>query len=241
MSRKSFWVLPLAVLAAWTMGGPAELEESRIALDKTRILAPIDGIILTRDVNPGQTVAARYEAPVLFTVADDLRTMRLLCDVDEADVGRVREGQRVEFTVEAYPADVFASRVIQIQDDPKTDSDVVRYPVLCEVDNSGSKLRPGMTATVTIHTGSVRSVLRVPNRALQFVPPVLTDEMKDLVRKASRDVPAGRSPSFVWTLDRNGRLTPVLVRTGMAGPELTEIQPGPLKEGQAVVTGTADR
>jgi HlyD family secretion protein len=219
----------------------AELEESRIALEKTRILAPMDGIILTRNVNPGQTVAARYDAPVLFTLADDLRTMRLQCRVDEADVGRVREGQRVEFTVEAYPADVFACRVIQIQDDALTDSDVVRYPVLGEVDNSGGRLRPGMTATVTIHTGSVHDVLRVPNRALQFVPPVLTDDMNERLKRASRDVPAGQVPSFVWTVDAQGRLTPVLVRTGMAGPVLTEIQPGPLKEGQAVVTGTAAR
>ncbi len=219
----------------------AELEESRLALAKTRIFAPIDGVVLTRNVNPGQTVAASYEAPVLFTVADDLRTMRLQCAVDEADVGRVREGQRAEFTVEAFPADVFSSRVVQIQDDPKTDSNVVRYPVLFEVDNGAGKLRPGMTASVTIHTGSVHDVLRVPNRALQFVPPELSDDMREVLRKAGRSLPAGQTPSFVWTMDRKGRLTPILVRTGMAGPDSTEVVAGDLKEGQAVIVGTADR
>jgi HlyD family secretion protein len=215
----------------------AQLEASRFDLEKTLIRSPIDGVIVTRNITPGQTVAARFQAPVLFTIANDLRLMRLQCDVDEAAVGRITEGQQVEFTVEAFPGETFTGRIIQVQFDAEVDADVVRYPVVCEVDNARNKLRPGMTATVTIHTGEARGVLRMPNAALQFVPPVLTESMKELVKNAGRDLLAGQSPSIVWTLDKKGNLTPVPIKTGLAGPDFTEIVGGDLREGQAVVTG----
>jgi HlyD family secretion protein len=217
----------------------AELDSSRLDLSKTLIRSPIDGVVVTRNVEVGQTVTARFEAPVLFTLADDLKKMRLECDIDEAAVGRIREGEKVEFSVEAFPSEVFTGRVIQIRDDAEVDSDVVRYPAICEVDNVQVKLRPGMTATATIFTGEAKGVLRIPNAALRFVPPELTASMKAFIRKAGAGMPAGESPTIVWTLDSKGGLTPLSVKLGAAGPEETELLGGDLREGQAIVTGLA--
>jgi HlyD family secretion protein len=225
------------VAESGTRESAAELESSRIDLAKTQIRSPIGGIVLTRNITVGQTVAASFEAPVLFTIADDLRKMRLQLDVDEADVGRVTEGQKVEFTVEAFPTEVFTGRVLQVQEDAEVDSDVVRYPTVCELDNAQNKLRPGMTATVTVYTGEVHGVLRVPNAALRFVPPVVTAPMAEFVRKAAKDMPQNQSPSIVWTLDQKGRLTPVVLELGMVGHDFTEVAGGELKEGQTIVTG----
>jgi HlyD family secretion protein len=230
----------LKIAEAGVKEAAAQLEASRLDLEKTLIRSPIDGVVVIRNVGAGQTVTARFQAPVLFTIANDLRLMRLQCDVDESQVGRVREGQKVEFTVEAFPADTFTGRVIQVQDNAEVDSDVVRYPTVCEVDNTRTTLRPGMTATVTIHTGEAHGVLRVPNAALHFVPPVLTESMKAVVRNASKDLAAGQSPSIVWRLDQKGALTPVLIKTGLAGPDFVEITGGDLREGQPVVTGVID-
>jgi HlyD family secretion protein len=215
----------------------AEVTSARLDLDKTQIRSPIDGVVVTRNITVGQTVTARFAAPVLFTIANDLRMMRLQCDVDEAAVGRVKEGQNVEFTVEAFPADTFTGRVIQVQDDAEVDADVVRYPVVCEVDNTQGKLRPGMTAAAAIQTGEARGVLRVPNAALQFVPPILTASMAEFVRDASKNQPEGQRPPIVWTLDKKGNLVPLVIKTGLAGSDFTEAMDGNLREGQSVVTG----
>jgi HlyD family secretion protein len=215
----------------------AEVDSARLDLAKTEIRSPIDGVVVTRNINVGQTVAARFAAPVLFTIADNLRLMRLQCDVDEEAVGRIKEGQKVEFTVESFPLDTFTGRVTQVQEDAEVDSDVVRYPTICEVNNAQDKLRPGMTATVTIHTGEVHGVLRIPNAALHFVPPVMTAAMTEFVREASKGLTENESPSIVWTLDRKGNLTPLLIKIGMVGPDLTEVAGGALGEGQMVVTG----
>ncbi|MGA2533146.1 MAG: efflux RND transporter periplasmic adaptor subunit, partial [Candidatus Aminicenantales bacterium] len=204
----------------------AQLESSRLDLQKTLIRSPIDGIVVARNIMPGQTVAARYQAPVLFSIANDLRLMRLQCDVDEAGVGRIKEGERVEFTVESFPGDTFTGRVVQVQLDAEVDSDVVRYPVVCEVDNAGSKLRPGMTATVTIHTGEAHGVLKVPNAAMDFVPAVRTPSMTEFIRNAAKGQPEGESPRIIWKLEKNGAITPVVIKTGLAGQRETEIMGG---------------
>jgi HlyD family secretion protein len=231
----------LKVAQAGLQEAQAGLDASRVDLSKTLIRSPIDGVVVTRNVEVGQTVTARFEAPVLFTIADDLKKMRLECDVDEAVVGRVREGEKVEFSVDAFPSDIFTGRVIQVRDDAEVDSDVVRYPTICEVDNVQVKLRPGMTATATIFTGEAKGVLRIPNAALRFVPPVLTDSMKAFVRSAGAGMPAGESPTIVWTLDKRGGLRPVSVMTGAAGSDDTELLSGDLRAGQAVVIGLAPR
>ena len=149
----------------------ASLSASRSALQKTQILAPIDGIVLARSIEPGQTVAASFQAPVLFTLARDLREMTLHVDVDEADVGKVREGQTATFTVDAYPGRTFPSEVISLRNVPKTDQNVVTYEAVLAVQNEDQALRPGMTATATIATERRPGALLVPNAALRFTPP----------------------------------------------------------------------
>jgi len=225
------------IAEAGVKSASAQLEASRLDLDKTLIRSPIDGIVVTRNITPGQTVAARFQAPVLFSIANDLRLMRVQCDVDEATVGHVKEGEKMEFTVETFPGDKFTGRVVQVQLDAEVDADVVRYPVVCEVDNAGNRLRPGMTATVTIHTGEAHGVLKVPNAALDFVPPVLTPSMMEFIRNSAKSRAVGENPRIVWRLEKNGDLTPVLIKTGLAGPRETEVLAGEIQEGQTVVTG----
>jgi HlyD family secretion protein len=155
----------------------AGLSAARSRLQKTEVLAPIDGIVLARSIEPGQTVAASLQAPVLFTLARDLREMTLKVDVDEADVGKVREGQNATFTVDAYPARVFPSNVISLRNVPKTDQSVVTYEAVLAVQNPDLALRPGMTGTATIRTEEKPDVLLVSNAALRFTPPeVVTAE-----------------------------------------------------------------
>jgi HlyD family secretion protein len=149
----------------------ASLAAIRSNLEKTQIRAPIDGIVLARSVEPGQTVAASFQAPVLFTLARDLRQMTLHVDVDEADVGKVREGQGASFTVDAYPGRTFPSRVVSLRNVPKTDQNVVTYEAVLAVENAEMLLRPGMTGTATIRTEEKAGVLLVPNSALRFTPP----------------------------------------------------------------------
>lgn len=163
--------------AAQTTVARASLDDVRSALRKTTILSPIDGIVLSRSVEPGQTVAASFQAPVLFTLARDLTQMRLVVAVDEADVGKVREGNPATFTVDAYPGRTFPSRVDSLRNVAKTDQNVVTYEAVLAVDNDDLALRPGMTATANVVTEEKRGVLMVPNAALRFTPPdVLAQE-----------------------------------------------------------------
>jgi len=149
----------------------ASLESARARLEKSRIVSPIDGRVLSREVEPGQTVNAGMQTPVLFVIAEDLSRMLLSASVDEADVGGVREGQQATFTVDAYPGRRFASRVLSQRNLPRSDQSVVSYETLLSVDNPDLLLKPGMTATVEITTRLRQGVLLVPNTALRFRPP----------------------------------------------------------------------
>ena len=149
----------------------AALVSARSKLDKATIVSPIDGVVLSRSMEPGQTVTAGFSTPVLFKIAEDLAHMRLDVDVDEADIGRAREGQEAAFTVEAYPSRSFPSRVLLLLNEPKTSSNVVTYKGRLAVDNADRSLRPGMTATATIVADLKPGVVLVPNAALRFVPP----------------------------------------------------------------------
>ena len=149
----------------------ASLVSARSKLDKATIVSPIDGVVLSRSMEPGQTVTAGFSTPVLFKIAEDLTRMRLDVDVDEADVGRAREGQEASFTVEAYPSRSFPSRVLLLLNEPKTSSNVVTYQGRLSVDNADRLLRPGMTATATIVADLKPDVVLIPNAALRFVPP----------------------------------------------------------------------
>ncbi len=158
----------------------SQLETSQVNLTYTVIKSPIDGVVINRNVNVGQTVAASFQAPVLFQIANDLTKMQVECSVDEADIGKVKEQQKVRFTVDAFPDENFSGVVKQVRYSPEVVQNVVTYTTIVDVENPEMKLRPGMTATVSIVTGEARNALRVPNAALRFTPNLSQEEMRDL-------------------------------------------------------------
>jgi len=202
-------------------------------LQKATIRAPIDGVVLARLVEPGQTVTAGFQTPVLFKMAQDLRQMRLNVDIDEADVSRIHEGESAEFTVEAYPGRKFPSRVVTLQKNPKVSQNVVTYLAVLSVDNGDRALLPGMTCTATIQAETRRNVLILPNAALRFAPPAPA--------KGAAKVPGSPldGKHRVWVL-RNGQPEPVEVKPGASDGRNTEILEGALQEGMSVLTETKD-
>jgi HlyD family secretion protein len=182
------------------------------------ILAPIDGVVITRSIDPGQTVASVMQTPVLFTVAADLRKMQVIASVDEADIGEVREGQTAEFSVHAYPDRLFPARVTAVRNAAQVVQDVVTYGVELSVDNLDLLLKPGMTASVRIRTQSVNNALRVPLAALSFIPP------------GEKQM----SPA-IWTL-KKGALTSIPVAIGIHDGERVQVTGQALAEGQRVLT-----
>ncbi len=159
----------------------SQLESSKVNLAYAIIRSPIDGTVIDRQVNVGQTVAASFTAPVLFKVASDLTQMQVQCAVDEADIGKVKEGQNVRFTVDAFTGETFTGRVSQVRYAAVTTSNVVTYTTIVNAANPDIKLRPGMTATVSIITGEAKGVLRVPNTALRFTPNLPQEELQKLM------------------------------------------------------------
>jgi HlyD family secretion protein len=160
------------------------LESSKVDLSYAVIRSPIDGTVITRAVNIGQTVAASIQAPVLFKVASDLAKMQVQCAVDEADIGRVKEGQKVRFTVDAFQGEIFNGEIRQVRNSPTTTQNVVTYPTIIDAPNPDLKLRPGMTATVSIITGEARGVLKVSNSALRFTPQLPKEELDKILAEA---------------------------------------------------------
>jgi HlyD family secretion protein len=158
----------------------ASLKRAQVDLERTTIVAPVDGIVISRNVDVGQTVAASFSTPTLFQIANDLRNMRIEAMVSEADVGGVEESQRVTFTVDAFPGRQFRGEVSQVRFAPITNQNVVSYTTVVDVNNADLKLRPGMTATASVITGEKKDVLRVPNAALRFRPP------EDLLPKSAK-------------------------------------------------------
>ena len=207
------------------------LDFSRTRLDYAIIRSPVDGIVLSRNVDVGQTVAASLQAPTLFTIAQDLTEMQVNTSVDEADIGRVEVGQEVTFTVDAYPSEVFKGRVSQIRNAPQVVQNVVTYDVIIEVENLDLKLKPGMTANVSIVVAEKRNVLRIPNAALRFQP---YGEQKE-----SRQ-PKGlerNTQNRVWALLPDGKLKSVLVKLGTNNIRYYELIEGDLNEGDNIVVG----
>ncbi len=170
----------------------SQLDSSNVDLAYTVIASPIDGIVISRDVNVGQTVAASFQAPVLFKIANDLSKMQVECSVDEADIGKIKEGQKVKFTVDAFPNDDFTGKVTQVRYSPEVIQNVVTYTTIVEVDNPEMKLRPGMTATVSIVTGEAKDALRVPNAALRFNPQLSPEEMRKIYEEMRQEMMARR-------------------------------------------------
>jgi HlyD family secretion protein len=160
----------IAAAKAQVAQGRAVLRSSSTNLQYTRIFSPIDGVVINRAIDPGQTVAASFQAPTLFVIAQDLRKMRVLADIDEADVGRLRESMGADVSVDAFPGETFKGTVSQVRYSPYNQSGVVTYAAVIEVDNPDVKLRPGMTATVSIRSAEAKGVRRLPNAALRFKP-----------------------------------------------------------------------
>jgi len=181
----------------------AQLDTSKVDLTYTIIRSPIDGIVINRNVNVGQTVAASFQAPVLFQVANDLTKMQVECSVDEADIGRVKEGQNARFTVDAFPNDNFTGVVKQVRYSPEVIQNVVTYTTIVDVENPEMKLRPGMTATVSIVVGEAKNALRVSNSALRFQPP--PEVMQALFEEMRREMQAKRGQTANADGQQEGR------------------------------------
>ena len=235
----------------------AALNQVQVNLNNTIIKAPIDGVVISRSVDVGQTVAASMQAPTLFVLAQDLTRMQVSASVDESDVGRIAAGQKVSFRVDAYPADTFTGTVSQVRLNPTTEQNVVSYTTMIDVPNPEMKLKPGMTANVTIQIAGSENVLRVPNSALRFRPttgdpgsgirdPGIRDLASGTAATSGQSGAAGavsnadRSGGRVWMI-RNGALEPVRIRTGVSDGAMTAVVEGDLKEGDQVVTGIAEQ
>lgn len=203
----------------------AALHQAEVNIGYTRIRSPIDGIVISRDVDVGQTVAASLQAPTLFTIAQDLRQMQVDTAVAEADVGKLRPDTPATFTVDAFPGAIFRGKVRQIRNAPQTLQNVVTYDAVIAVENPDLKLRPGMTANVTFVHAEKEDVLRIPSAAFRFRPP------RELVTPA-RPAPGQRT---VWIL-RDGRPRPVAIRTGISDGVFTEALEGELKPGDRLIT-----
>lgn len=173
----------------------SQLDSSQVDLDYTIIKSPINGVVINRNINVGQTVAASFQAPVLFQIANDLSKMQVECSVDEADIGRVKESQRVTFTVDAFPDDNFSGKVSQVRYSPEIVQNVVTYTTIVAVENPEMKLRPGMTATVSMVVGEAKDKLLVPNSALRFTPQFTQEEMQKMFESMKRERQGGGGDS----------------------------------------------
>lgn len=242
----------LARADAERASGDASVTESRAALNSDRtnlakasIRSPINGVVLKRSVEPGQAVAASLQVATLFTIAEDLRKMELEVDVDEADVGRVADGQAATFTVDAYPNRTYDATVTRVAFGATTTADVVSYATVLVVDNDDLSLRPGMTASAEIATASVADALLVPNAALRFTPPAATPARRGFSLmpappgSSSRqtEATAADGSRTIWVL-RDGEAVGVAVTVGRTDGRLTEITGGALTAGDQVITET---
>lgn len=245
----------------------AALSQAETNLRYTRITSPTDGLVVDKQYEVGQTVAASFQAPTLFEIAQDLTKMQVQADVDQSDIGRVQVGQIARFTVDAYPDEEFRGRIAQIRYNAQVNQNVVTYPVILEVDNPEGRLRPKFTANVTIDVATMKDVLRIPNAALRFKPPQAdgdksggsgpTDATQRAARTSTASGPAGAASQFprgrrgganaggaktqtVYKLDpATNKLTPVSIRTGITDGRFTQILSGDLKPGDPVVVGNA--
>ena len=204
-----------------------EVQRAQTNLGYATITSPIDGIVLSKAVEEGQTVAASFSTPELFTIAQNLKEMQVVADVDEADIGDVREGERVTFTVDAYPDDTFEGTVKQVRQEATTTNNVVTYEVVISAPNADLKLKPGLTANVTIYTAERKNVTCVPSKALRYTP------TKETIGK--RKIVDCNGKNKVWTLEGNN-IVAHRVNIGMTDGTNTELLDG-LKTGTQVITG----
>ncbi len=207
-----------------------EVSRAQTNLSYAVITSPIDGVVISKSVEEGQTVAASYSTPELFTIAKDLKDMRVIANVDEADIGGVKVGQRVTFTVDAYPNDTFEGSVTQVRQEATTTNNVVTYEVVISAPNQDLKLKPGLTANVNIYTEEIKNVLSVPSKALRYTP-----EKETVGGRKIQDI--SNAKNKVWTLERN-MLVAHKVTIGSTDGIHTQILSG-IKKGAKVITGIA--
>ena len=221
----------------------AQLNQSTANLGYTKIYSPVDGVVVTRGIDPGATVVASFQAPVLFVIAQDLRKMRVLADVDEADVGKIQEGMDADCVVDAFPGEIFHGKVSQIRYSPNNISGVVTYPAVVEVDNPEDKLRPGMTSTITVRTREAHQVARIPNAALRFRPtPPAGPDGKPVAQPPDPPLAKGQGRVWVLTGDQPGaeRDEARLVSIGITDGMYTQVTDPLLPIGAKVVTDETD-
>ena len=249
------------VLTAYELA-QAELKSSRANLDRLKtnldyatIISPIDGVVISRDVDVGQTVAASLSAPTIFTIAQDLTKMQVKASIDEADIGKIADGQEASFTVDAYPEQTFKGTVRQIRLSPEIVQNVVSYSVILDVSNLNMLLKPGMTANVTILIDQRENVLEVPATALRFRPSGLQKESLAASEDSSKQSAGGAyaqggarlkpdslrirksGGTVLWILNQEGKPERIQVETGISNGTFTEIISDNLKEGEKVITG----
>ena len=242
----------IEVNKAQTAQAQAALNQATVDLNNTIIRSPVDGLVISRNVDVGQTVAASLQAPTLFTIANDLSKMEVHTSVDEADVGNVAEGQQVTFTVDAFPTRRFRGRVYQVRNAPTVVQNVVTYDAVVRIDNKELLLKPGMTANVQFLVSEKKQVLAIPNMAIRFKPPDQKDEAQEILRQErSRAAPqAGARRTSrtggggggvrsarrvrIYVL-RGGNAEPVQVQLGITDGSKTEVADGDLKENDAVI------
>jgi HlyD family secretion protein len=217
----------------------AALKTAEINLRYTRILSPVDGTVISRSVDVGQTVAASFQTPTLFNIAQDLTRMQVNTSVAEADIGRIKMAQPVEFTVDAYPDIVFQGKVSEVRNAPVTVQNVVTYDVIVKVDNPDFKLKPGMTANVSIITAEKNEILRISNLALRFKMPSLksADAKQVSSAKPAQAEPKGAS---VWVLNEQSPKR-IRIATGISDGTLTEVVSGDLKAAQEVIVESLEK
>lgn len=212
----------LSVSMAQVEQSEAALSLAQTNLRYTKIVAPVDGVVISRNVDAGQTVAASFQTPTLFTIAQDLTKMQIDTNVNEADIGKIREGHKVSFTVDAYPDETFKGYVSQVRNAPVTVQNVVTYDVVIRVDNPDFRLKPGMTANASIITAHKDNVIKIPNAAMRFKMP-------------ERDKPRGEKKGYgVWVLE-NGKPKRVPVKLGIGDGTFTEITQGDITAGQELI------
>ena len=216
----------------------ANLAQAQFDLEHTYIRAPVDGTVVARRMDVGQTVAASFQAPTLFEIAQDLTKMKVDTNVDEADIGRVKLNEPAEFTVDAYPSQSFRGQVTEIHKAPNNVQNVVTYDVVVGVSNPDLKLFPGMTANVRILADRQENALKLPNAALRFRPPD-TGRKSGMVQSVHAASPRQESLQAVWVLGSDDKPRPVRVKLGITDGAYSQVVSGDLKEGDQVIVGSA--
>ena len=221
-------VAQLALNKAQVEQAEASLQSAETELRYTKIISPVDGIVVSKAVEVGQTVAASFQTPTLFNVAEDLTKMQIEASVVEADIAKVKEGQVVEFSVDSFPDEIFYGMVTQVRNEAITTSNVVTYEVIIEIDNRDLRLKPGMTANVEVITAQKENVLLVPNKALRFT----YDDGTSLTKKRYKD-------KGLWILEK-GKPVRVSITTGVYDDDFTEVTNANLDEGEEIILEEKD-